>query len=214
MAVLREKCWCAFAYGHREDALILFQKLDIDQLHQDLVYWAVKHGWVDIVQELVEKHHLSPSEKVDSIGGQRPLHKACMMGSVEMVKYLLTCPSVLLTVNEEYGDRSALDLACGNAHLSVIELLLKEPSVHMPNKQLHSDDFAVLSLLSTKMKWSTEFPIMPYFPVFMAGNSAAGKTTLTEAMLQLSHPSLSGHDRMVSAIKTLTAGICPSQCSG
>ena len=110
--------------------------------------------------------------------------------------------------------RSPLEWACRYEHLSVIEVLVSEPSVHMPD-YLPSDKFPVLSLLSRRMSGSTEFPITPYFPVFMAGNTAAGKSTLTKAMLQLTQWDRSKHGgEMVTGVKTLTAGICPSQCSG
>ena len=109
---------------------------------------------------------------------------------------------------------SPLEWACRYEDLSVIEVLVSKPSVHMPN-HLPSDKFPVLSLLSRRMSGSTEFPITPYFPVFMAGNTAAGKSTLTKAMLELDPYNHSRHGgRMVTGVKTLTAGICPSKCSG
>ena len=110
-------------------------------------------------------------------------------GRVEVVKYLLTLPPVMLIVNEgrfwwSWYSSSPLEYACRYEHLSVIEVLVSKPYVHMPN-HLRSNEFPVLSLLSRRMSGSTEFPIKPYFPVFMAGNTAAGKSTLTKAMLQL-----------------------------
>ena len=211
------RCLCAFEEGHKEDALRLLSQMQ--QPDQILIHFAALHGWHDLCEQLVEKYNLSPSDEADIFTGvYRPLHLACMVGSVELVKYLLTLPSVLLTVNEHDigvdGGWSALERACVSEHLSLIEVLLSEPSIHMPNK-LHSDSYAVLSLLSRRMIWSTEFPVTSYFPVFMTGNTATGKTTLTKAMVQLTQNSHSRRDsKMVSGVKTLTAGICPSQCSG
>ena len=221
MADLREPCRLAFASGRKE--LALRSLAQGQQPHPHVVHWAARHGWHDLCRQLVESYNLSPSDKAAIfIGGVmcRPLHLACAYGRVEVVKYLLTLPPVMFTVNERDGDGvgvgawSAIEWACRFEHLPVLELLLNEPSVLMPS-HLHSDDFFVLSLLSRRISWSTEFPVKSYFPIFMAGNTAAGKTTLTTAMLQLTQFSHSRHgDKMVTGVKTLTAGICPSRCSG
>ena len=217
MADLREQCRRAFARGCKEVAWRLLSQ--IQQPHPHVVHWAAWRGWHDLCQQLVENYNLSPSDEAAIFGGgvmYRPLHLACWHGRVEVVKYLLTLPPVMLTVNERDGGGgwSAIECACCGEHLSVLELLLNEPSVHMPN-HLTSDKFSVHSMLSRRMTWSTEFSVKHYFPVFMAGNTAAGKTTLTTAMLQLDQFSHSRHGgKMVSGVKTLTAGICPSQCSG
>ena len=214
---LGELCSCAFRYGRKEDARKLLAQ--VQQPHPHCVHWAARNGWHDLCQQLVENYNLSPSDEADILGHGvmfRPLHRACIEGSVEVVKYLLTLPPVMPTVNERDGvggGLSAIEWACDGEHLSVLELLLNEPSVHMPD-YLPSDKFSVLSLLSRRMSWITEFPVMSYFHMFMAGNTAAGKTTLTTAMLQLTHTHSRHGGKMVSGMKTLTAGICPSQCSG
>ena len=90
----------------------------------------------------------SPSDKTDIFGGDvcRPLHLGCVYGGVEVDKYLLTFSSVLLSVDEWDGSVfvagwGALDWACGHEHLSVLELLLNEPSVLVLN-YLPSHKFA------------------------------------------------------------------------
>ena len=216
MTDLRELCQSAFCDGRKEDARRLLR--NVQQPDPHLIHWSAWHGWTDVCQQLVEWYWLSPSNEEDIFGNGvifRPLHLACEYGRVEVVKYLLTLPPVMLTVNECDGRGwSALVCACKYEHLSVLELLVNEPSVHMPTN-LPSNKFTVLSLLFRRMSGSTEFPITPYFPVFMAGNTAAGKTTLTKAMLQLTQYSHSRHGgEMVTGVKTPTAGICPSQCLG
>ena len=221
MAELRELCLRAFNDGHKEDAQRLLAQ--VQQPHPQCVHWAAEHGWHDLCRQLVESYRLSPSDEADIFGGHgimyRPLHLACIAGSVEVVKYLLTLPSVMPTVNEVIvaggvEGSSAIECACDGEHLPVLELLLNEPSVLMPNS-LPSNKFSVLSLLSRRMNWNTEFSVASYFHVFMAGNTAAGKTTLTEALRQLDPDTHCIHPgKMVSEVKTMTAGICPSQCSG
>ena len=214
MADVSEQCLCAFEDGRKEDALMLLSKGK--QPEQELVSWAAFHGWQDVCQELVKCYGLSPSDALEFFGGSRPLHLACRMGRAQVVSYLLTLRSVVLTVNEDDGyGQSALDRALYSEDLTVIELLMREPSVKSKPKQyLPSHQFAVLSLLSTMINWSTEFPIRPYFHVFMAGNTAAGKTTLAHAMLKMTDLYSSSHGGWVSGVETLTAGICPMKCPG
>ena len=137
---------------------------------------------------LVDHYKLCPTVK--DVYGWSPLHWACVYGSATVVSYLLSLPTVLPTINdkEDVVGRSALDLACILKHLPVIKLLLRQPSIIMPTNKLQSRNFDVLSLLSDRMEWSTEFDIEPYSRVFMAGNSGAGKTTLTTAILSLDSP--------------------------
>ena len=216
MADQRERCLRAFRNGDKENALRLLST--VEQPEPVLVNWSAYWGWPDVCRQLVENYKLSPSDMAHIGGGcfmHRPLLLACGYDRVEVVKYLLTLPQIMLTVTEgEYGGGvgwSALEWACRDEHLSIIEVLVSEPSVHMPN-YLPSDKFTVLSLLSRRMSVSTEFPITAYFPVFMAGNTAAGKTTLTKALLtKYSHSRHGGE--MVTDVENLTAGICPSKCS-
>ena len=207
----RKLCRRAFRDGHKEDALRLLAQ--VQQPDPRCVHWAARHGWEDLCRKLVENYNLSPSNEADIFGDGfmcRPLHRACRFGRVEVVKYLLTLRSVMDTVNEcdeGGGGWSALELACWCQNLPVLKLLLSKPSIHMPS-HLRSDNFDILSLLSKRISGSTEFTVWPYFPVFMAGNTEAGKTTLTKAMLKLD---VTNHTRqggkMVSEVKTLTAGI-------
>ena len=85
---------------------------------------------------------------------------------------LLTLPTVLCIVNgEDDSGGSALDWACVSGCLPVIEMLVRQPAFHTPTKHHSSNKRATLSLLSSRMDWGTQFPIKPYFRVFMAGNS-------------------------------------------
>ena len=116
MADLGVLCLRAFEDGHKEDALRLLSK--VNQPDPKLVHWSAMNGWQDVCCQLVENYNLSPSYKAAIFGYgvmYMPLHLACEYGRVEVVKYLLTLPSVMLIVNECDGvgvGRSALELAC------------------------------------------------------------------------------------------------------
>ena len=217
MADLRQQCLDAFYIGQEDVTWKLLPKVHQPQTVKDdrnrtLLHFAAWHDWHNLCQILIENYHLNPTEKTKR--GATPLHWACLNGSAQVVKYLLTLPALLLTVNDEdvFG-WSAFDRACGCGHLPVVEILLTEPSLNLATKHLPVDKFSVLSLLSSRIEWTTQFTLYPYFRVFIAGNSAAGKTTLATAIVNLDHYS-SQHGGWVSEVKTLTAGICPTQCSG
>ena len=102
MADLSERCWRAFVDGRKEDALRLLA--EVEQPDPHLVHYSAMNGWVDVCRQLVENYNLSPTKEatipIGDIYYPRPLHLACWHGRVEVVKYLLTLPPVMLTVNE------------------------------------------------------------------------------------------------------------------
>ena len=218
MADVRKQCLRAFFNGQKEVARKLLPTVPHPQSLADpgnwtVVHYAAMHGWHDICQLLVEQYNMCPTDK--DVYGWSPFHRACWCVSATVVSYLLSLPTVLPTINDgDMNGWSGLDYACYHEHLPVIQILLKEPSIIMTSNKLPSHNFAVLSLLSNRIKWSTKFDIEPYSRVFMAGNSGAGKTTLTTAMLSLDSSSCISHKGQVAVVKTLTAGICPSKCSG
>ena len=212
------QCLHAFEDGQKEVVMKLLSEVHqphnvMSDINMTFVHFAARHGWHDTCQTLVENYHLSPTDM--TVLGHSPLHFACAYGRAQVVKYLLKLPTVLLSVNDEdRAGMTALNRACVHAHLPVIEMLVRERSVQMPTKHLPSDNFAVVSLLSSRIELNTEFFIGPHFRVFMTGNSAAGKTTLATVMLNLAKIFPSQQQGLVSGIKTLTAGICPTTCSG
>ena len=218
MADIEEKCLDAFQYDEKEVALELLSEVhqpqNVKSDHKwTLLHYAAKYGWGDICQALIQNHGLDPTDKTDL--GYSTFHVACLYGKPEVVEYMLTLDAMLSIVNDEDNHgRSALYMACTKKHLQVIKMLLKEDSIITPTKRLPSDNFDVLLLLSSKMDWNTEFCINPYFRVFMAGNSAAGKTTLTNVMQKLTVLGPARQHDPVTEVKALTAGVYPTQCSG
>ena len=229
MADLREQCVHAFRHGDKEIAQQLLPKLsqpymivDYDSWDMSLIHHAAKHGWDDICQILVEEYDCDPL--VFDREGAYPLHWACAVGSVPTVEYLLLLDDVLMRVNDKdvNGD-TPLHSACAFARLPVIEFLLSQPDVSItetdnhgrtPIERLTKFNYAVLAEFSKRgMDGDTDIFVQPYFNVFMAGNTEAGKSTLTATMEELAQeiPSQHGH---VSGIKSHTAGVSPTQCTG
>ena len=121
MADPREQCRCAFVNGRKRDALRLLS--EVEQPDPDLVHLSAYCGWEDVCRQLVENYNLNPSPEatIPIIGGidkPRPLLLACAYGRVEVVKYLLTLPAVMLTVNErDAGCDGLSEWACRYEHL-------------------------------------------------------------------------------------------------
>ena len=71
---------------------------------------SAMYVWQDVCRQLVENYNLSPSDESHASASlavfycaRRPLHWACEYGRLEVVKYLLTLPPVMVTVNERNG---------------------------------------------------------------------------------------------------------------
>ena len=228
MAKILKKCVHAFRNGNKEVAWQSLREVDqpnalvdCDSWDMGLIHHAAKHGWSDICRILVEKYHCDPLA-VDREGAT-PLRWACDVGSVPTVEYLLSLPKVMMTVNDRDGNGDTpLHSACKFGHLPVIEVLLSHPSVSitemdayglMPIECLTKFNYAILNEFSRKgIDWDTNVFVQPYFNVFMAGNTEAGKTTLTHTLEELTLDIPSQHGR-VSGVKADTAGVSSTQCT-
>ena len=191
-------------------------------LKPTLVHLAVRKGWNDVCRVLVERYSCDPSTTDDF--NQSPLHWACHSGRLSVVRFLMSLETVQRSINAQDGfGNTPLHVACDRTHLSVIEALLLEPSTiitlknnsgRTPIECLTKFSYAILSLFASKgMDWKTELSVRPYFSVFMLGNSGAGKSSLTAVLAELTRRKPSQHGK-VSGIKSFTAGISPTRCSG
>ena len=53
------------------------------------LHWACRHGLLDVVKLLIEKHRISPEVNLHGEHEETPLHLAAVEGHLEVVKYLI-----------------------------------------------------------------------------------------------------------------------------
>ena len=226
-----EECYDAFRSGRKEEALKLLQKLSNPQTVINsryscagtiLIHAVARRGWEDVCKVLAEEYNYEPTAVDDC--GRSPLHIACEYGNEELVKYLVTLPSVLRRINDKDRlGRTPLHHACQTSTASsVIETLLETNAVNIsevdkdgltPWEMVSHDTYGVLSKFANKIDWSTQLPVKSFFSVFLVGNSGVGKSTLAAAMQELTR-SFQTQNGRISNVEELTAGIVPTQCRG
>ena len=228
MAEVETECLDAFFLGRKEEALKLLPKLRSPETIRDsscygytLVHYAARHGWEDVSKLLIEAYKVSATAVNDN--DRSPLHRACSHGNEATVKYLLSLPSVLRTINDtDILDYTPLHHACREGRFAVIEILLETNSVNIteennkgltPIELLRDYSYGLFTRLANKIDWSTQLLVKSFFNVFLVGNSAAGKSTLAAVMLELTRDAPTQHGR-ISNVEELTAGVVPTQCKG
>ena len=87
------KCYDAFNYGRREEALRLLKQVkDPHTVKSEnnftILHCAAYHGWLDVVKELINDHQFVPDCEDDD--GNTPLSKARSNGKQSVVEYLET----------------------------------------------------------------------------------------------------------------------------
>ena len=93
LADIETKCYDAFNYGQREEALRLLKLVKdphtVKSKHNfTLLHCAAYHGWLDVVKELIIEHQFNPN--CEDKSGNTPLSKARSNGKLTVVDYLET----------------------------------------------------------------------------------------------------------------------------
>ena len=88
-----EKCYDAFNYGRREEALTLLKQVKNPHIVKsksnfNILHCAAYHGWLDVVKQLINDHQFDPDCKDDD--GNTPSSKARGNGKQSVVDYLET----------------------------------------------------------------------------------------------------------------------------
>lgn len=187
MEIVEKQCLDAFGCGDKEQALRILPKVRKPHTIRDiddrtLLHGAAYYGWEDIFLLLVQKYHCDPG--VTNSIGENPLHYACMGHRLSLIAFLLSTTSLRLTDKDKNG--------------------------YTPFDRLNKH-YAILSKVASLIDWSTEFSVSSSFKIFMTGNTAAGKSSLTRLIEELAGPAPS-KPGLVSGVKPLTAGVHITQC--
>ena len=126
--VKAQQCLRAFVDGNYDESLSLIDQVEephelSDKYGATLLHLAATSGWLNIVQQLLDKYEFHPMCK--SNNGATPLHDACYNGHLNVVQYLVTeckCDPVCK------GNSGILPLhsACQSGCLDVVQYLITE----------------------------------------------------------------------------------------
>ena len=88
---LEKKCYDAFNYGRKEEALRLLKQVKdprtvMSNNNFTVLHCAAYHGWLDVVKKLINNHDFDPDCKDND--GNTPLSKARSNGKRPVVDYL------------------------------------------------------------------------------------------------------------------------------
>ena len=97
LAEVETRCYDAFNYGRREEALRLLKQVKDPRTVKSksnftLLHCAAYHGWLDVVKELINEHQFKPDCK--DFDGNTPLSKARGNGKDHVVDYLETIVTI------------------------------------------------------------------------------------------------------------------------
>lgn len=101
------------------------------------IHTAIFEGHSDVIRVLLDDTRLDinkPSYNID-FNNETPLHIACKIGNVNIVKQLLQCPSINVNAVTMDDHWTPLHFACSEGHLDVVQALL-----HYPNINVHVMD--------------------------------------------------------------------------
>ena len=127
--VKAQQCLRAFVDGNYDESLSLIDqveephKLKDDKYGATLLHWAATRGWLNIVQQLLDKYDFHPMCKRND--GATPLPCACERGHLDVVQYLITeCKSDPMCKTNDGA--TPVHAACYNGHLNVVQYLITE----------------------------------------------------------------------------------------
>ena len=137
------RLYLACRQGQRSKVLKLLKDENADPTSKDTtnatnggtaLHWASYHGWLDIVQEFVEKYKMNP--EVASEYSETPLHSACHGGHIDVVRYLAIEKGCNVEIRNA-DQRCPLHYACQYGHLDIVQFFLDELNM---NGDIHDGD--------------------------------------------------------------------------
>ena len=93
LGVVEKKCYDAFNYGRKQEALRLVKQVKDPRTVKSknnftLLHCAAYHGWLDVVKEMITENRFNPD--CEDKDGNTPLSKARSNGKLTVVDYLET----------------------------------------------------------------------------------------------------------------------------
>ena len=184
------------------------------------LHYAVSNNHLEVVRYFINEQHCDPMNK--NKDGDTLLHTACRCGHLNITQYLISEAHCKPSCENEYRD-TPLHIASHDGHAHIVQYLLSTGKVDPLAKNKNGEtpvDFAsiqnnsyeLLKLFQSFPQYKKDFPVHTYTKLVLTGYSGAGKTTISQLILQLANETgffswlSSGR---VTNVEHLTAGIIP-----
>ena len=205
--------------GHLDTAHYLIREKHCDPSCEDKnretpLHYAVQNGHLSIAKYLIEEEHCNPS-CVDN-NGKTPLHYACVNGHLNVAQYLIREKDCDPSCENKFGS-TPLHNACANNHAHIVQYLLSTGRVDPLAKNkagrtaltYNTGKYDIIKLFQPFEKCRTEFPVHTFTKLILTGDSGAGKTTVTELIINIASSAAVECATDVTEVQRYTAGIVP-----
>ena len=193
-----------------------------DRFGSTPLHEACRKGDIQMVKCLV-KECLCDSNSKDRFGST-PLHEACRKGDIQMVKCLVNECHCDPMSKDKTGNTPLHHLCTHSLCISAIEYLLSTGKIDPLCRNNSGDTPLKLLDEENRMKVNNVFakfgnikishPVNSYVNVVLLGNPGAGKSTLSQVIIQRASgvfASIRGWFQYVKGVELCTAGIIPSK---
>ena len=214
---------CAAQGGHLDIIQYLITELGCEPTISDNngflpLHIASLKGHLNTVKYLICEQKCHPNSR--SKNGSTPLYCASQNGHMDIIQYLVTelgCDPTIV----DFECRTFLHWACYYGLSDMVQWLLHNTQVDLMAKDIYgntcidlaNDHYKVLKIFQPLVDSSRNFPIHKFGKTVLAGNSAAGKTTLAKVIAKrAAKQSITWLDskKKIKKAETHTAGIVPS----
>ena len=122
---MEEKCYDAFNYGRKAEAIRILKKLKDPRRVKvsgggTLLHLAAIKGWRDVVATLINDYDFDVNCKTDD--NWTPVHLASSYRHVDVVKYLCSTGKCNLFIKNKFGN-TAMDIARLGGYDEIVELI-------------------------------------------------------------------------------------------
>ena len=191
-----------------------------DNYSETPLHYSCRNNQLNITKYFISEIHCNPSCK--NMNGQTPLYCACSYGNLETAQYLISEVYCNPACANNYGC-TPLHIACSNGHPQIVHFLLSTNKVNPMAEDkdgetpidyaIDNDFYDILKLFEPFQQCRKDFPVHTYTKVILMGYSGAGKTTVSQLIIQLTSRTSSifsslSIGRFIS-VESLTAGIMP-----
>ena len=176
---------------------------------------ACVYGQLVVVKYLITEQLCDPNGRGKY--GSTPLHSACENGHMNIVQYLISEHGCDPAFTDNDG-KSTLHYASGAGHIQIVKWLIQDRHLDVFSKDKNGrtavdyaesshNSYELLKLFKPFLQSIKSYPIHSFTKTIITGNSGAGKSSLSQCIIQQATRGWFQRFRKVPPVELLTAGI-------